>query len=239
MAAGFEIVNFNFMVGLGLSIAVASFGMMLYIAGKQTKQTDDLAVVTKDIEEMISKQDKLINDVRDVYASSIVGYVQLTSRSYHFVIDLYTNKYENGVLSLKKPNIRKMLEDYYDRHLFHLPQIEAMELVKSFGKNMLDKHWRLTPHMKSDMWQAHSDYGMALLIHSYKEQMYKLVELKDAFLEFCDQDLKDKDKELQDRYDLIKKEWEEASTPNRDEFSDEFSVQEEFDADLSSKRQLD
>ena len=78
--------------------------------------------------------------------------------------------------------------------------------------------------MKSDMWQAHSDYGMALLIHSYKEQMYKLVELKDAFLEYCDQDMKDRDEKCQEYYDLIKKEWEATSEPKREKFTDEFTT---------------
>ena len=73
------------------------------------------------------------------------------------------------------------------------------------------------------MWQTHSDYGMALLMHSYKDQMNKLVELKDAFLHYCNQATKDKDKKYQENYDLIKKEWNDVKTPKREDFTDEFS----------------
>lgn len=235
MAAEFEIVNFNFMSGLGLSIAIASFGMMLYIAGKQSKQTDDLAVVTEDIEKMVSEQTKLMDDLRDVYASSIVGYIHLTSQSYGYVLDLYLNNHPNGVFSLKKEQVKKMLNEYYDNHLFHLPVIEPIELVKSFGKEVFNKHWNLIAHLKSDMWQSYSDYGMALMIHSYKEQMQKLVELKDVFLPYCDDALKERDNLFKENWDLIKKEWESAVTPNREDFTDMFTVQDEFDADLSKK----
>jgi len=127
----------------------------------------------------------------------------------------------------KKGNIRKTLTDYYDHHLFHLPTIETMKMVEYFGKNMLDKHWRLTPHMKSDMWQPDTDYGMALMIDSYKEQMYKFVELKDAFLQYCDQDMKDRDEKHQKYCDLIKKEDEEKVIPQREDFTGEFTVLDE------------
>ena len=231
MAAEFQIVNWNFIGFLGFALAFASFGTMLMIFGKQNKQADDLADVTGEIEEMVTDQENRIKDVQDVYASSIVGYVQVISRSYYHPLDLYTNKWKDGELSLKKNQIRNILTNYYDNHLFHLPPIEAMEIVKSFGKKMFDKHWRLTPHMKSDMWTPDTDYGMALMIDSYKEQMYKLVELKDAFLEYCDQDMKSRDEKCQEYYDLIKKEFEEKVIPQNDDFNDVVTAQSLHDAD--------
>ena len=223
MSVEFEITNFSFVAVLGMALAFASFAIMLIIAGRQTKQTDNLAVVTKDIEKMVSDQTKLTNDLRDVYASSIVEYIQRISVSYGHAIDLYLNKYPNGKITLNKDKIRNTLDSYYDRHLFHLPRIEPIELVKAFGKEIADKHWRLTPKLMSNMWQTHSDYGMALLMHSYKDQMNKLVELKDAFLHYCNQATKDKDKKYQENYDLIKKEWNDVKTPKREDFTDEFS----------------
>jgi hypothetical protein len=237
MAAEFQIVNWNFISFLGFAIAVASFGTMLWIAGKQTKQTADLAVVTEDIEKMLSDQKQLTDDLRDVYASTIVEYVQRISNLYGLVIDFYKNQYKNGLIYLDKNKDRKTLDDFYDQHLFDLPRIEPIELVKAFGTEITNKHWRLTAKLRANMWQTYSDHGMALLMNSYREQMAKLVELKDVFVPYCNQRTKNDEAKYQKNYDLIKKENKEKVSIRSEDFTDTFTVQDSFNADLSDRTQ--
>jgi len=109
-------IEYGFLGILGFSLAAASFGTMLWIFGRQTNQTENLTGMTNTIGEIVTEQHKIIsdvgkmltnqaklkNEVRDIYASGIVGYVQLMSRSYNFVINLYNDKWEDGEFSIQK-----------------------------------------------------------------------------------------------------------------------------------------
>lgn len=229
MPVDFEITNFSFLAGLGFSVAIASFGMMLYIAGKQSDQSDK-------IEKMIRGQTQLVDDTRDVYASEIVGYIQLVSDSYGTVMDYYQNNHPNGGYTVAKENAKRILNNYYDSHLFHMPKIEFIELVKVFGKDVAKQHWKLHASLMSGSWQTYSDHGMALLMHSYKQEMDNLVKLKDLFLSYCDDVMKERDGEFQENYDLIKKEKEAAVKPRKEDFPVGSSVQDSYEADLSNTK---
>ena len=61
--------------------------------------------------------------------------------------------------------------------------------------------------MNAEEWLPHDDEGLAMLVNYFKEVMYFQLELKDDFLEYCDDDTKKKDLKHKKNYDLIKKEW--------------------------------
>jgi hypothetical protein len=213
------VTDFSFIEFLSMAVAFAAFGTTIVIAHRQGKQTEELASATNEIHDMTSEQTKLTTDTRDFYAAAFVGYVRLISNSYGHVIDLYQNKYYGKPMSQEKTNISKMLMEYYDNHLTKgLPKIEAIELVKTFGREIADKHWTHTAKLTSNMWQAYSDHGMALMIYSYKEQMYKLMELKNAFLEYCEESFKERDSDFQENYDLIGKDFTDSEKPKREDF---------------------
>jgi len=213
------VTDFSFVAILSMAVAFAALGTTIVIAHRQGKQTEELASATDEIHGMTSEQAKLIADTRDFYAGAFVGYIRLISDRYASVITLYENNFRGRPMSTQKENVRRMLKEYYDNFLTrNLPKIEAIELVKVFGREIADKHWTHTVKMTSSMWQADNDYGMALMMDSFIEQMQKLVELKDEFLPFCEESYRNNDSDFQENYDLIEKFANSAVKPKREDF---------------------
>ena len=61
---------------------------------------------------------------------------------------------------------------------------------------------------------------MALLIYSFKEEMFNMVILKDDFLYFCEVSTVDNDSNYLENYFVIKREWKVAKKPKKDDFED-------------------
>ncbi|GEM_PF-5160119 len=203
------VTDFTFLGILSMAVGFAALGISIIIAHQQGKITDE-------IHESTEEQKKLLLDTRDFYASVFVGYVRLISTDFKHVISLYENNFKVEQSIIKKKNTEQTLRDYYDNDLFRrLPQIQAIELVKVFGGEIANKYWIHTAKLTSDMWQPYSDNGMALMMHSYKEQMFKLVELKNDFLPFCDKSMKEKEHTFQENYDLIEKTFLNASNSKK------------------------
>jgi len=208
-------VDLSFVAILSLAVGFAALGTTILIAHKQGK-------LTNEIHENAREQDRLLADTRDSYAGAFVGHVRRVSGIYHHVISLYEKEFYGRPRSPEKEDMQEALQGYYDDHLFNLPKIEFIELVKVFGREIACMHRTYTAKLTSNMWQAYSDHGMALMIHSYKEEMNKLLKLKDEFLPYCDEEYRNQDKDFEEKYRLIKQCYKSAKKPKKEEFeSDE------------------
>ena len=192
---------------LSIFLGSISIGLVIAIFAIQQSQGEQIKDLIHDAKSSIKEQHDLLKDVRDVYASSYVQWVHNFSQSYEHVINLYEKNYlGSSDLSRKKEAARSNLIDYYDRHLITwFPKVELIELVKTFGKEIANNVWRSQTHLNANMWQPGDDNGIGLMVNHYKEQIKKAVELKDKFLPFCDDGMKEKDKSFQKYYDIINK----------------------------------
>lgn len=207
------VIDFSFIGVLSLAVGFAALGTTIIISYNQGKLTDE-------IHQSAKEQQKLLSGTRGFYASVFVGYVRLISNRYANVIALYKNEFKGKPMSQQKEHVRQMLKEDYDNLLVRdLPKIEAIELVKVFGIEIADKHWTYTTKMTSSMWQPSTDCGMALMMQSFKKEMYKLVKLKDVFLSFCMESYIKDDSDFQENYDLIKKLADSSVTPKKEDFN--------------------
>jgi hypothetical protein len=194
-----------------ISIAVGFLiAFVIYIAHtRQSKKIKDMIIETRktttEVQDMIKKQNKLIDDTRAVYAEAYVSWVQLIIISFEYVVDWYNTRYVNQPISQLRENTKSNLIDHYERDLvYRCPKVETMELVKVFGREIADEVWTSTTHMHATDWQPERDEGMALMINEYKERVKQAIDLKDTFLPFCDESTKVKDQNLKGTYDKIK-----------------------------------
>lgn len=231
--------DFSFVAVLGMAIAVVSLGIMLAVSKKQGEQTEDLQKqgeiidkttaeihkTTAEIKKISKEQLRLLTGVKDVYATAYVEYVQSISKSYEHELDLYRSytSYNTTINTRKETDRANIITNYNSLLHVRMPKLDFMELVRTFGRQLANKWWRNTPKLFAEDWQPHDDYGMALLIYSYKESMFNLVLLKDDFLEFCVPETITHDENYHPYYDMIKKVWKEAKTPQKGEFDDTFS----------------
>lgn len=184
--------------GIGIAITIT-----IFVYSK--RQGDNLEKMTGEVQKFVKKQNKLIDDTRDVYASAYVMWVHHIALNFEHVINLYNTKYSGQPIDQSRENVRKLLQDYYDRDLTTArPKIETMELVKVFGKELADTVWVSVAHLQANEWQSYSDEGMALMINDYKDHAKKAVELKEIFLTFCDEKTKLDDQRHNEQYDKIK-----------------------------------
>jgi len=182
-----------FIAGVGITTILA---VSIFIMSQKT---------IKEAHKMIKKQDDLLKNVRDVYASSYVHWVQLIAKNFETVIKRYENDY------LPNPNIIRLkhspkedLMNYYNIHLnTWFPKIELMELVKTFGKSIATSVMRTQSHESADVWSPSRPEGMRQMINDYIERIQDAIELKNKFLPYCDDSLKTKDKSFQKYYDII------------------------------------
>lgn len=173
-----------------MAVGFAALGTTIYVAHNQSNLTNKISKVS-------TEQQKLLEDTRNFYATAFVDVVQMISVSYPKVIDLHQNHLGNTHAS-------NMLANYYDKHIIHiLPKIEDIELVKVFGLEIAEKYRIHTTTRTSKSWDVDTVDGLAEMMHSYKEEVFNLVQLKDILLPFCDTAIIDKDNKLKDDYDLI------------------------------------
>lgn len=194
---------------LAFFYAMATFvggaGIAIVIGLGQKRQTQTIEKMTREVQDVVKKQNKLIDDTRDVYASAYVSWVHHITFSFDHVINLYNNRYLGQPISQNRENTRSTIKDHYDRDLtISRPKVETLELVKVFGKEIADKVWTYTAHLQANEWQPYSDDGMALLINDYKKYVKKAVDLKDTFLPFCDENMQKKDQKHRETYNKIR-----------------------------------
>ena len=190
------VTDFTFMGMLSFAVGFAALGITIIIAHNQGK-------LTNEIHKSVQESKELLDGTRTLYATAFVKHVGFISERYAHASMIYLNN-SNQSTSMQKEMIQ-ILKQYYDTILINnFPKIEAIELVKIFGREIADKYLTCTVEKTSSMWEADKEHNMKLMICHLKKQMQKLVELKDAFLPFCTESDKNYDSKFQDNYDLIK-----------------------------------
>lgn len=204
------VTDFTFVGMLSLAVGFTALGVTIIIAHNQGK-------LTNEIHKAVIESEKLLSDTRTLYATAFVVHVGFISERCAYAITLYINS-SNQPRSMQKETMQ-LLKRYYDVILINnFPKIEAMELVKIFGREIADKHLACTVKKTSSMWEADKEHNMKLMICHLKKQTQKLVELKNAFLPFCMESCRSGDSKFQENYDLIK-DWAKTAEQEKEEFN--------------------
>ena len=213
----------NFVGLLSMTVGFAALGVAIIIAHRQGKQTKKIASVTDEIHEMakelnsatkeiheVAKEQKRLNDdARSSYANAFVNYIGSISKQYERVIITYENRFKGKPNNEEKNIARERLKQYYNNMLIRdFEKFKQNESVKIFGKRIADKHWEHTKRMSSYMLDTFDDNEIKSMMKNFIVQMQKLVELKDIFLQYCEESVKNKDLEYQKNYELIKEDYE-------------------------------
>ena len=183
-------INLDFITILSMAVGFAALGTTIYVAQNQSKLTNRIRKVS-------DEQQKLLSDTRNFYATEFVNIVQLVTGRFSYVINLY----ETSEDKLKQSQI---LKGYYDNHLIHmLPKIEDIELVKVFGLEIAEKYRIHTTNKTSKVWSNNNESDLIDMMHSYKQEMFNLIQLKDILLPFCDDSVIARDSELKENYNFV------------------------------------
>lgn len=208
-----------FLASISIGLAIAIFGIQQSQGAQIKNISEKINSATNEIHEMTSEQMKLLNDTKEAYAESIVNYIQRISINYFGPLDRYEEyNYADATLDLKEKT-RHSIKQTYDNMFHHgLPKIDQIELVKTFGLEITNQYWINTAKLFAEDWQPHNDYGLALLIHSYKQEMFNLIELKNIFLPYCHVSTQTRDEKFEKYYEKITKEWLDEKSPNKSDF---------------------
>jgi hypothetical protein len=189
----------------GITALVNAIGIIVAIAIIQFMQSNKIEKMANQIRKMAERQDKIIDNVKRIYASAYVSWVHQITFNYEQVTRiLYNDGYLNKPVSENREKIRRELMDHYDHDLFiTCPKIEMIELVKVFDEEIANKILSSTTHLRAGDWQPYEDNGMALMIENYTIYVKKAIELKDALLQFCDKNIVSEDLKHRETYQYI------------------------------------
>jgi hypothetical protein len=189
----------SFLLGL---VAVA---MTLLISHNQSKLSEEINV-------KVGEQSQLLNEVREVYADEFVSYVHTVSRPCVRIIMTYQKYLEKGENDDRKSNLKNRLETRLDSFLVRkYPKFDNLELLKAFGKKIFEpiiqhRHSFLSEH--SYLVHEHDDIykydDTDAIFRLFIRTLKNLTDDKDIFLEFCNKNIQEDDKQHQKEYDTIK-----------------------------------
>lgn len=196
------VTDFSFVAILSMAIGFSALGLSFYILHTQDKTNKKLEKNT----ELLTGQ---IKEQRQYYSDIFLIGAHRSAFNFKNAIDLYEKIYVTQEMPELSTYEETLAIHYNNCTIDFLPKFDQELLVRVFGNNLALKHHRLTNKSRVSETYLRRPDNRPVFISLFKEYMYNLIELKDAFLPYCHDHIKQEDEKRKDDYDLIKKIWEE------------------------------